>query len=690
MGEVILENRDMRAVFDHSSGALLELVSRDTEWRLQDRREHARAFSVVAPLPDRLLNEIDGTAETTRVELDSTGQRLSIAWEGLMSPHCGRMAISLYGDVSLDEGGLAFRMKVVNESEHVVESVRWPYIGDLGLPNEGRTLTRMAPNYCAMRTRSLYPDFPNELGYWGTDYPMQTVATPNFPFLLIQSESEGLYVGCHDTTAAERTEFTFQLNPGYGAVGKVPADGRIGEQDACMEFTVTHFPLAQPGETIDLAPHLLRPYQGDWHRGADIYCEWRRTWMVDPPRPDWLDEIHSWQQIQMTSWGDSLRIRYRDLLDYAKECARHGVGAIQLVGFTSYGQDGRLPDHDIDPRLGTREELRAAIAEIEAMGVHVVLYEKYTCADVSTDWYRRELHEYASKDIFGNTHGHGGWRYHTPAHLSGINTRPYAWMCMNSEKWQDVALAEIEKSLDLAPSGILLDESQNHGEHGFYCYDERHGHRIPAHNFAGDADFERRTVDLLGRQATPMVFAGEGGYDLQYRHYNLLYHRSRSGHIAATRYIDPYLPLMDWVTGYDDREAINRCLLYRYIISYEPVHFKGHLEEFPLTLEYGKKVDALRRRYADYLWKAACRDTVGATVTPAGSVIHSVFVQPSGLRAIVVVNDHESDEASVVVQANTSLKNPVLVSPEDPEPSPAGDRITVPARSAVILLEEGA
>lgn len=274
------------------------------------------------------------------------------------------MAISLYGDVSLDEGGLAFRMKVVNDSERVVESVRWPYIGDLGLPPGGGTLTRMAPNYCAMRTKSLYPAFPNELGYWGTDYPMQSVATPNFASLLIQSEAGGLYAGCHDTTAAARTEFTFQLVPGYAAVDKVPADGRIGERDACLEFTITRFPFAQPEETIDLAPYMLRPYRGDWHRGADIYCEWRKTGIVDAPRSEWLNGVHSWQQIQMTLWGDSLRIRYSDLIEYARECVGHGVCAIQLVGSARYGQDGRLPDYQIDPRLGRREQLQAAIAEM--------------------------------------------------------------------------------------------------------------------------------------------------------------------------------------------------------------------------------------------------------------------------------------------------------------------------------------
>jgi hypothetical protein len=86
------------------------------------------------------------------------------------------------------------------------------------------------------------------------------------------------------------------------------------------------------------------------------------------------------------------------------------------------------------------------------------------------------------------------------------------------------------------------------------------------------------------------------------------------GHIPAIRYIDPFLPMMNWVYGYDDRENINTCLLYRYIISYEPSNFRGQLEECPLTLEYGKKVDALRKHFHAFLWDAEFQDTIGATV----------------------------------------------------------------------------
>ena len=57
---------------------------------------------------------------------------------------------------------------------------------------------------------------------------------------------------------------------------------------------------------------------------------------------------------------------------------------------------------------------------------------------------------------------------------------------------------------------------------------------------------------------------------------------------------------MTAIIGFDAREGLNLALLYRYIISYEPYQFKGRLTDFPLTLAYGKKIDALRRKYREF------------------------------------------------------------------------------------------
>jgi hypothetical protein len=142
------------------------------------------------------------------------------------------------------------------------------------------------------------------------------------------------------------------------------------------------------------------------------------------------------------------------------------------------------------------------------------------------------------------------------------------------------------------------------------------------------------------------------------------------------------------VTGFDDREMINRALLYRYILSYEPYNFKGDLNDFPLTVEYGKKVDAFRARYSDYLWKGEFLDTIGAKIQISASVpiSYSVFLHsPDKRRAVVLINDDltTAHEAKVELERASSLR---CASPESPELQPCDAQVVVPARSAVVVF----
>ncbi len=134
--------------------------------------------------------------------------------------------------------------------------------------------------------------------------------------------------------------------------------------------------------------------------------------------------------------------------------------------------------------------------------------------------------------------------------------------------------------------------------------------------------------------------------------------------------------------------------MYRYIISYEPYNFKGKLGDFPLTMAYGGKVDALRRRYKHWLWDAEYRDTPGASVITHGGphrhpIIYSVFQTSTGERAVVVVNDDFSREATATVKLPHPLRM-VVVTPEQPDPRPTAGVVHIPPRSAVVVLEQRA
>ena len=71
--------------------------------------------------------------------------------------------------------------------------------------------------------------------------------------------------------------------------------------------------MAAPGETMELPNIVIELYTGDWHHGIDIYRRWRATWYQQAASPEWVHEVHSWQQIQIGSTEDDLRTSFRDL-----------------------------------------------------------------------------------------------------------------------------------------------------------------------------------------------------------------------------------------------------------------------------------------------------------------------------------------------------------------------------------------
>jgi hypothetical protein len=219
-----------------------------------------------------------------------------------------------------------------------------------------------------------------------------------------------------------------------------------------------------------------------------------------------------------------------------------------------------------------------------------------------------------------------------------------------------------------------------------YNFSPDHGYTPPGYLFSGDIPLARQFRAAADKVDPEFLFSGEGPGDWLMPYDTLGYYRIGPNTRHALRYLDPRAPLMAAVRGFDARDEINLTLAYRYIISYEPLNFKGHVTDFPLTLAYGKRVDALRRRYRRYLWDADFRDTLGAAVTADGDHRHSVFVAQGGTRAVVVVNL----EQGKTISAKADLPDPgrlAIVTPEKPDPEPASGTLRIPARSAAVVLE---
>jgi hypothetical protein len=298
----------------------------------------------------------------------------------------------------------------------------------------------------------------------------------------------------------------------------------------------------------------------------------------------------------------------------------------------------------------------------------------------------------AVTDPYGDYQVVDGYRYQTPMQLLDLNTRRLIPMCFLNEEYLQVCEREFKKILDLGADGFLFDECVHHGLMPKLCFSKEHGHRPGAPIFANDLHIVERFQKMSKPVNPDFCYAGEALYDWEYGAYHLCYFRTEKlSHVPWHRYLRPDAAIMTAVTGFDDREMIAQCLLYKYIISYEPFNFKGRPGDYPLTLEYGKKMDALRTELRRWFWDGECRDTLGVSVTDKDGKEHhpyAVFApQDGGAPGVAIANYSMDKETRVTLEvAGQDVGRYRYRLIDDAEWKSGKDGIVIPARGAAVVV----
>ncbi|MFP3466477.1 DUF6259 domain-containing protein [Leifsonia sp. SIMBA_070] len=690
---IVLDDGRTRATFDGATGALTGLVN-ERGWNVVARPELGSAFRLLVPLDGRRNNVVEGTAQRPP-SVEHTETTVAFTWRSVVSEHGGAHDIGVRQAYELTDGRLVVRTTIDNRSPLVVENVYAPVLGDLRPPTVDGTLTAYRHDYGSGMAQPMWPQFQNSAGYHGVDVPTQLAqqwmagyGTPVVPYTLLQSDGQGLYVGVEEPTV-EFVAWHAELWPGYAdsLEASVPLTDELAGVPVRTRFAAVHIPYLLAGQSRTLVPLALEFYEGDWHAGADVYSRWRETWFAPAAVPAWAQEPHTWQQLQLNSPEDELRLSFSELVEVGREAAAAGVSAIQLVGFNEGGQDRGNPSHWPDSRLGGFDELRQAIADIQALGVRVVLFAKFNWADRSRDDFTTTWLQHAVKDPYGDYYLYPGYRYETATQLLDINTRRLVTMCFLSEAYLEECLRQFDVLVALGADGILYDECLHHLP-SWCCFDESHGHRYGAPTYANDLELVRRFRERLGDRPD-FLFAGEAVYDREFEAYGLSYHRSENRHhLPLHRYTAPAQQMMTAVTGFDDRNMVNQALLYRYIVSLEPYNFTGRLTDFPATVAYNRRMHELRVAARKWVWDGRFSDTIGATVTDeAGSIAHpyTVFSAADGSLAVCVAN-YGTAPVTWTVRMDGAPDSYRVRAVDDDEWSDTDGRVTLPPRSAAVIV----
>lgn len=691
---VHLETSRIRLDFDSSNGSLVGIYSKLSQWNVIKRPYLGLSWRLMIPLEGRRNNNAWGHLQPIPPKCTCTDHSISFEWEEITSEYGGRHEIAVRTVCCIEHDQPVFHMQIDNRDCHVVENVYYPYIGDLYRPEGCKNFYFEHGAYCDMKRYEMYPTFPNQAGTHSTDYPTLCVEDhinpPMNPFGLISDDNgNGFYLGVAERRMETVTWYGEYL-PGWSNSDdfRVFDEDCIGDKDCYIRFAVGHLPFVAPGTQFDLLPFSMDCYQGNWNVGADCYTQNSRRWNRLPDTiPEWAKHPHSWYQVQINSPEDELRVRFCDLPELAKECKKYGVQAIQLVGWNDGGQDRGNPSHTPDPRLGSFEELKQAIHEIQKLGIKLILFAKFTWADQSREDFSKVYEPLAIKDPYQNAYVYKGYQYMTLSQMTNVSTRRLIPMCFGSEQYRQICLKEFQKCVELGADGILFDECLHHSP-TLCCFDTSHGHRYGESVYRWDEQLIAEFRKLVGDRE--FMIAGEALYDFQHNYYDLSYTRTWGRkHLPTSRYLRPDCNIMSAVVGFQDREMINKCLKNRYIISYEPYHFKGKLSDYPETIAYGSKMDQLRTDLREYFWDGTFTGQLHGNVRQIKGQPwedYSVFLGTNRKYGMIICNHDEEKSIRVIptLENGTSFSQYRLVDEE--ELHHFNRVLTIPPRSAAAVI----
>lgn len=698
----ILENEFIRINFNENTGAITGLYNKMTGWQAIAQPKLAAVIKLLVPVDGHRNNKILSENQRLHSLVITAGRHALLTWEKVSGDKSGELDINIALQITLKDQEVHFEMEVDNKSGHCIEEVWYPCFGGLREPNGEPAFESLTMDMCGGFHRTLMGDgFPQTCGYWGTDYPtfIKTFGSEvaQAPFLVLTNNKQGLYIGMHEEEQ-NIVSFVHELRPGYtdSKHSRVPKTDEVGGKPAGYVVSAAQLPFIQPDEKMKLAPIVARLFEGTWHTGLEPYIRWRKQWYSQMPQPAWLNDIDCWLTLHINSPEGCCRYRYIELPEIAREAREKGVQILQLIGWARDGQDGAEPYQDTDNRLGTAEELKKAIKDMEEIGIRVLLMCKFKWADQAIGEFNEEILPHTLKDMYGNYVQFPGYAYQTlTQQLSGASRRCGAGLCHSSEAYRKLALREFAKIIDLEPSGILYDELMNDR---LLCFDRSHNHRWGESNLKGSMKLAEEFHELAVNKNPEFLFAGESPTDQLSRYYPVTYVRTWDGrwedpvHRPVLRYINNDMKVATCLTGFDDREMVNQCLCFGYIINYEPFNFKGRINDIPDTAAYGQKAQRLRRRLWEYIWLGKFTDTVGASLkTDDNDIEHAYSVfenRTNGRKAVVVVN-HGHNRAMYAQVTLDSGKNYFVVYHVDSEETEKSvGNIVVQPRCLAVLVEE--
>ena len=158
-GEVVLQDSAIVVAFDPVSGALTRMERKSTRWTIERRPALGVSFRLHAPLPQQRANFVLGAKQRAASVEKISENQVRLQWKNMVSEHGGVLPITFTATVTLKNGALTFDGVLENDSDLPVETIDYPYFGDLNPPTPETQMQAEQLWVGALSGDEIYPRF---------------------------------------------------------------------------------------------------------------------------------------------------------------------------------------------------------------------------------------------------------------------------------------------------------------------------------------------------------------------------------------------------------------------------------------------------------------------------------------------------------------------------------------------------
>jgi hypothetical protein len=501
----------------------------------------------------------------------------------------------------------------------------------------------------------------------------------------------GLYYANHDPES-RLTGLYFELRPftktvvvgdNWPTPADVPPEEPIGLTMGWLKF-----PYLKHG-TFNSGPVALQVHRGDWHEGSGLYRTWFDQHFKVKRTPNWLRKEMAWQSVILSNQEDVIVWKFKDLPKLAAAAKKYSVTTFEILGWQVGGQDRGYPQYTPDPRLGSREEFRQALAEMKKLGVHPLIFANVQVADTATPQFRQQLQQYAVRGRWADDFNIHGFGEGTISARLGLTRSNMALLSPAHPGLRKLLVDQFAELLQDGAEGLQLDKTN---AVGFLDFNPTLSTSPDRSQTEGLLAALKEIGDQMHAVNPDFALASEVFWDRAFPLIDISYLRMNDVDMdsPALRYTFPEWTSTIFAESPGDFNVMNNGMRYGLVWASAPRHYNDSMDE-PVTRplsEYIHELIRIRNRHKDLLFHGRFRDTVGATVEGSKYLRYSVFegLNKPGKACVIVNFGNDEGNADVMWPGGDGTSVEVLqpYQPDRSEKLPIRLRIA-PRTCAVIV-----